>query len=121
MEPQTPIDPNQNQPVTQTVTQPQVTNEGSVKSIVTINLIIFLIYYLATIFFFKNDRTGSGFLFLGLYLPHAFILMIMSFIQFARKRTRSAAAFAFTAIALGIVGFGACTATLMGNVIHLEL
>lgn len=48
------------------------------------------------------------------YIPHAFILFILSIVSAAKKDGRGKA-FALTAVAILIIGFGLCTAVLFSG------
>lgn len=84
-----------------------------------INILIFIVYYLIAFFLIKSN--GELVLLLGLYIPHTIILFILSFIRFFKGQFREAALYAFTAIALVVIGFGACAVPFFTGIINIEM
>ena len=101
--------PQNPEPTMMPPVQPLVPATKSRTHIFGPNLLIFVVYYIATLGLLSSKANSGAFLLLALYVPHTLILIILSLIRFFKKQTRSAAMYAFTAIALGVIGFGACT------------
>jgi tryptophan-rich sensory protein len=118
---ETPLQPNQiPQPEPQPV-QPAPSVPNSKSHIFSTHLLVFVVYFVGAMMVIQNNPNSGAIFLLALYLVHGLLLIIFSIIRFVRKQPREAAMYGFTALAIIIIGFGACTASIFSGFTGLEI
>jgi hypothetical protein len=101
-------------------TEPQTsmnpTPEKKHRSVMGWNLLFLGIYFFIFLVLASVSRFDEIlFIYMYAYLGHALVLLIIAMVRIVQQRNREAAEYFLTAIALPIIGYGACSALMVSG------